>query len=104
MVCWPCLLKLDGDEELMYFADHEAFLTDCTDMILQQEDRLVDSKGNTYSIKNGTTPLVLTPTDVQFDAQKVSNLIQEHEFAKAQVCIIKIHFTSVAQAIKALAN
>jgi hypothetical protein len=41
---------------------------------------------------------------VKIDAAQASTLIQEHEFANAQVCIIKMHFTSVAQAIKAIEN
>ncbi len=104
MIHWPCILKLAGDDELIFIKNHDAFIADCSDMILQNEDRLIDSQGITFSIENTTSSLTLRPTDVKIDAVQASTLIQEHEFANAQVCIIKMHFTSVAQAIKAIEN
>lgn len=104
MIHWPCILKLAGDDELIFIKNHDAFIADCGDMILQNEDRLIDSQGITFSIENTTSSLTLRPTDVKIDAAQASTLIQEHEFANAQVCIIKMHFTSVAQAIKAIEN
>ncbi|UUM32904.1 DUF4144 domain-containing protein [Vibrio japonicus] len=104
MVNWPSILKLDGDEELIYLADQDAFLADCAEMIMQREDRLIDSEGYTFSIESNNNSIVLCPCNAQLDAKQVSTLIQEHEFANAQACIIKIHFASVAQAIQALAH
>ncbi len=104
MIHWPCILKLAGDDELIFIKNHDAFIADCGDMILQNEDRLIDSQGLTFSIENTAISLTLRPTGVQIGAIEASTLIQEHEFANAQVCIIKMHFTSVAQAIKAIEN
>ena len=104
MVHWPGILKLDGDDELIYIADHDAFLCECNEMILQERDRLIDCEGNTYiiDIKNEKQQLQLCKT--RLSVSQVTSLIQEHEFANAQVCIIKIQFTSIEQAIKAVAN
>ncbi|EGR3132685.1 DUF4144 domain-containing protein [Vibrio parahaemolyticus] len=96
-VCWPCLLKLDGDDELIYLRSHADLDSECEALILGPDDYVIDSNGNTFGLQyNDSNTTVLQP--------EVTSLIQSHEFSLAQRCIIKIHFTSVQQAVEALAN
>ncbi len=72
---------------------------------LGQDDIVIDTQGHCFALRNGannTVELDLLPQTLS--VQQVTELIQKHEFAQAQRCIIKIHFTSVQQAIEALAD
>ncbi|NIY88038.1 DUF4144 family protein [Vibrio campbellii] len=105
MITWPCLLKLDGDDELVYLASSEQLNAECQALIWGKDDIVIDTQGHCFALKNGannTVELDLLPQALS--VQQVTELIQKHEFAQAQRCIIKIHFTSVQQAIEALAD
>ncbi|GAM63581.1 hypothetical protein JCM19232_2561 [Vibrio ishigakensis] len=39
-----------------------------------------------------------------FSLAAVTQLIQEHEFAKAEMCLTKIQFSSIQQAIESLSQ
>ncbi|HAS8335891.1 TPA: hypothetical protein I7699_22765, partial [Vibrio vulnificus] len=47
MISWPCILKLDGDDELVYLASESDLNRECSNLILCQNDRVIDSVGNT---------------------------------------------------------
>ncbi|ENG7519087.1 DUF4144 family protein [Vibrio harveyi] len=105
MITWPCLLKLDGDDELVYLASPKQLNAECQALIWGQDDIVIDTQGHCFTLKTGannTVELGLLPQTLS--VQQVTELIQKHEFSKAQRCIIKIHFVSVQQAIEALAD
>ncbi|MHA2859912.1 DUF4144 family protein [Vibrio harveyi] len=105
MITWPCLLKLDGDDELVYLASPKQLNAECQALIWGQDDIVIDTQGHCFALKtsaNNTVELGLLPQTL--NVQQVTELIQKHEFSKAQRCIIKIHFVSVRQAIEALAD
>ena len=103
MISWPCILKLDGDNELMFFQNEQVFISECQDLILDDNDYIVDSTGACYLIDSSTNKPVLADTRQKLNVQDVTVLIQEHEFSKAEMCIIKIHFPTIAEAINSLA-
>ncbi|EGQ8925055.1 hypothetical protein DLH98_03935 [Vibrio parahaemolyticus] len=104
-VCWPCLLKLDGDDELIYLRSHADLDSECEALIWGPGDYAIDSNGNTFGLQyNDSNTTVLQPGERTLSVEEVTSLIQSHEFSLAQRCIIKIHFTSVQQAVEALAN
>ncbi|BDR15482.1 DUF4144 domain-containing protein [Vibrio sp. STUT-A11] len=104
-VMWPCLLKLDGDDELIYLHSHSDFQTECQALIWGQEDYVIDSQGRTFGLQYGSSKqIVLFPEDKTLSVEEVTTLIQSHEFSQAQRCIIKIQFSSVQQAVCALAS
>jgi len=104
MVSWPALLKLYGDDELIYLGSLQQCVEVTSEMILGLDDYLVDSLGNGYQIVESKQEGVqLKPSDVTYSAEQVTDLIQAHEFNAAQVCITKIYFPTVADAIKAMA-
>ncbi|GLR06950.1 hypothetical protein GCM10007906_45380 [Vibrio hyugaensis] len=103
MITWPCLLKLDGDDELVYLDSPEQLNAECQALIWGQDDMVIDTQGHCYALQagaNSTVELSLLPQTL--NVQQVTELIQKHEFSKAQRCIIKIQFLSVQQAIAAL--
>ncbi|MGI3040035.1 DUF4144 family protein [Vibrio diabolicus] len=102
MISWPCIFKLDGDSELMYLGSEARLKTELDDLIWDSSDRLIDSKGYCYVVKAEGDSYVFEPENVQLSLFSVSQLIQEHEFSKAEVCLTKIQFSSIEEAIRAL--
>nr|WP_087026484.1 DUF4144 family protein [Thaumasiovibrio subtropicus] len=101
---WPCILKLEGDDELLYLHDAQTFVDECKALMTTAGDRVIDSMGQSYSIDlNGEDTPILSPLKTVYTAYQLSQLIQAHEFSKAQVCLTKIQFAAVADAIAALA-
>lgn len=104
-VLWPCLLKLEGDDELIYLPSYSELDTECEALIWGPEDYVIDSQGRIFGLQyNHTKQIALHAKDKTLSVEEVTTLIQSHEFSQAQRCIIKIHFTSVQQAVSALAG
>ncbi|MDE1255101.1 DUF4144 domain-containing protein [Vibrio aestuarianus] len=102
MISWPCIFKLDGDSELMYLGSEVLLRTVLDDLIWDSSDRLIDSDGHCYVVKAEGDSYVFEPEGVQLSLFAVTQLIQEHEFSKAEVCLTKIQFSSIEEAIRAL--
>lgn len=102
MIQWPALLKLEGDDELLYLADEQQFIHECSEMILGDNDQLIDTRGQSFHITTANG-LELSLAAKRYSAAEVCQLIQAHEFAAAQVCVTKIYFPSVELAVKAMA-
>ncbi|MFT5506103.1 MAG: hypothetical protein ACI845_002725 [Gammaproteobacteria bacterium] len=102
MVFWPCILKLDGDDELIYLGSEPEFISECRELILSHDDYVIDSDGFCYSIKLISAKLALIKTDRVLVVDEVTHLIRANEFKKAELCLTKIHFLTVSDAIKSL--
>ncbi|CZF82872.1 hypothetical protein GCE9029_03493 [Grimontia celer] len=100
---WPAILKLDGDDELLFIANQSQFEDEATDMIFSDEDILIDSEGASFLLSMANRQISLVPHTKHFNAIEASALIQAHEFCKAEVCLTKIQFPTVREAIAALA-
>ncbi|MGF1851777.1 DUF4144 domain-containing protein [Vibrio satsumensis] len=103
MIRWPSLVKLYGDDELIYVASKSDFQAECSDMILGEDDYLIDSEGNSYSLQSSSNQLSLAKRPEQYSLESVTKLIRNHEFQKAEVCLMKIHFPTIEEAILSLA-
>lgn len=104
-VLWPCLLKLEGDDELIYLPSITELHTECESLIWSKEDYVVDSEGRSFRLRyDNDKRITLSPTDNVLSVEEVTALIQCHEFSQAQRCIIKIQFASVQQAVLALSS
>ncbi|WP_435250406.1 DUF4144 domain-containing protein [Vibrio sp. nBUS_14] len=103
MISWPSLVKLDGDDELIYVASEKKFQAECSDMILGEDDYLIDSEGDSYSLQSSSNQLSLAKRANHYSVESVTKLIRNHEFQKAEVCLMKIHFLTVEEAIQSLA-
>ena len=102
MISWPCMLKLDGDDELIYLDSERDFMSECRELILCDDDLVIDSVGYHYLIESISGELALIKTERILVAHEVSNLIRAHEFKKHTLCLTKIHFLTVSDAIKSL--
>ncbi|EKO6518049.1 DUF4144 domain-containing protein [Vibrio cholerae] len=104
MVNWPCILKLDGDDELVYLVSETDLNCECVDLIVSPSDRVIDSEGFVYSIAivSDGSAVNLIGSSIQISAEEASRLIQRHEFCLAEVCLTKIQFETVAEAINCL--
>lgn len=104
MVQYPCILKLYGDDELIFISSQTDLLHESESLIWHTEDCLIDATGQKYLIKrNDSDAHFFIKVGTILSTQKITELIQAHEFSKAQVCLTKIHFKSVLDAINSLA-
>lgn len=99
MICWPCIFKLAGDDELIYLASELDLISECKALIFSDDDYVIDSAGFSYLISDELT-LIKTQRIVVVD--EVTQLIRANEFSKAELCLTKIHFLTVSDAIKSL--
>ncbi|EJN6829840.1 DUF4144 domain-containing protein [Vibrio cidicii] len=102
MVNWPGILKLDGDDELVYLGSEADLNCECVDLIVGPSDRVIDSEGFVYSIVSDGSAVNLIGNSIQISAEEASRLIQRHEFCLAEVCLTKIQFETVADAFNCL--
>jgi len=99
MIFWPCVLKLYGDDELIYLGSERDFISECRELILSDDDYVIDSAGFSYLISE---KLELIKTGRILVVDEVTHLIRANEFKKAELCLTKIHFLTVSDAIKSL--
>ena len=105
MIKYPCLFKLDGDDELIYIASKEALNSECNSLIWHEEDYLVDLYGYKYGITQSDAGLLTTlKQESPVSIGEITALIQAHQFSKAEVCLTKIQFASISAAICSLAS
>jgi len=103
MICWPALFKLEGDDELIYFASEQECVCETKELIIGSEDHLVDSKGHVFTVQfDQANHVYFLRQNKRYTLDEVTQLIQKHEFNAAQVCITKIVFSTIEQAVRAL--
>jgi hypothetical protein len=102
MIIWPCILKLDGDDELIYLSSERDFISECRELILTDDDHVIDSTGLSFLIELRVDKLVLVKTERVLLVDEVTHLIRSNEFKKAELCLTKINFSTVSDAIKSL--
>lgn len=102
MIFWPCILKLDGDDELIYLSSERDFISECHELILTDYDYVIDSTGISYLIEMIKETPSLVKTERVFIIDEVMQLIRANEFVKAELCLTKIHFSTISDAIKSM--
>jgi acyl carrier protein len=102
MISWPCILKLNGDDELIYLGCEQDFFSECRELIFSDDDYIIDSVGLIYLIESISEKLALAITERQLVVDEVTHLIRANEFIKAELCLTKIHFLTISDAIKSL--
>lgn len=107
MVNWPAIFKLEGDNELLFVNSFDELNAECESLIFSDGDVLIDSSGQGFSIS--FTDMTVNTVELiklkrSYSLDEVTQFIQAHEFANANTCLIKIHFSSIGTAISALTN
>ncbi|MGV2988139.1 DUF4144 family protein [Vibrio sp. E150_011] len=107
MIQWPCLLKLEGDDELIYLASEPHFFMESRDLIWSDDDVVVDSVGACFTLcasSSDSSPdsVALQKCNQTVSLEEVTQLIQAHEFCLAEMCLTKIQFPSIFAAITSL--
>ncbi|MCK6264716.1 DUF4144 domain-containing protein [Vibrio sp. ZSDE26] len=103
MIQWPCIFKLEGDSELMYLESELVLASEFESLIWSGLDQLIDSNGQRYLVNHIGESYIFESQGIELSLESVTKLIQEHEFAKMEMCLTKIQFTSVQEAIHSLA-
>jgi len=104
MIKYPCIFKLYGDDELIYLSSKDDLTSECESLIWHKEDCLIDATGQKYIINSDDAEeLSFMMVEAPLSTQTLTELIQAHEFSKAEVCLTKIQFKSVTDAINSLA-
>ena len=104
MISWPCMLKLDGDDELIYLNSLRDFNLECSELIFSEDDYVIDSVGHCYLIESISGALGLITENRILSIHETNNLIRAHEFNKASLCLTKINFLTVSEAIRSLST
>lgn len=103
MIAWPCVFHLEGDDELIYLASEDVFIHESASLIWRESDRIIDSTGQSYSLLTGEAGKIeLKPHGHRLALSEVTALVQAHEFSKAEMCLTKIQFLSISEAISAV--
>jgi hypothetical protein len=102
VISWPCILKLEGDDELIYLDSKTDFILECSELLFSDDDYVIDSVGFCYIMETKSGELELSKIDKVLSVKEISSLIRAHEFSKASLCLSKIHFSNVSDAIKSL--
>lgn len=100
---FPLLLSYQGQQEAELIMDKQIL-----EQLLQQPlhllpdgDRLIDSLGRVYRLDANHQ---LYATTEQLDLAEVISLIQQHFFALAQSCVVKIQTPDIRSALLLLAE
>lgn len=92
-------MKLDGDDELIFVDSFQALKSECSELIFTDDDYLIDAEGWRYIVSDS---LQVTCTNKRLTLDEVTELIRANEFSKAGLCLTKIHFLSIEDAIMSL--
>ncbi len=104
-ILWPALLKLHGDDELLYIASQQAWNTDINlrNSISQPGDVIIDSKGARYKINAADTDILVAMPDSQTMAlDSILELIKLHQSQLGACCAAKLYFPTIAAAVLSL--
>lgn len=99
-VYWPAILVFSGDDELQYIESQHAWMSDpdLTNNFYDSSDRLIDSKGNVFSIEETPAGLILYNQGEHISVAQIDELARRHLSSAGQVCVSKFASTSIIDA------
>lgn len=97
---WPAIVKLDADDELIFISDADEFANDkaLRQMQLQAQDKLIDSMGAVFTIRNRPA-LTLTAAESALSLDAVEDLLRLHLSNHGTCCVSKFHANSIREAL-----
>ncbi len=104
-ITWPAIIQLKSDDELIFVKDEQQFLSDAgiQSMLLQAEDRLIDSTGNVYNLRKNIK-LEIIPTQISISFNEAKELLKTHLSSLGTCCVAKFDAKSIEEAFKFVFN
>ncbi len=104
-ITWPAIIQLKSDDELIFVKNEHQFLSDSSiqSMLLQAEDRLIDSKGNVHNLRKNIK-LETIPTKTHISLNEAKGLLQSHLSSLGTCCVAKFDANSIEEAFKFVFN
>ena len=107
MICWPAVIKFEGDDELVYIGSGDEWTRDAESHLYNHNgnDYLIDSSGHIYNLDkehDGT----INPEDSgnEITLQDFIKLVRIHASNSHRCCIEKINFRNIAEGISLIAS
>ena len=105
MVEWPALIKLQGDDELLFFASQQAWTNsdEAQHGFFTDDDRLIDSQGDVFRFL--LTPerrVGLHKTGEYVSKDELIALVKAHMSLIKACCVSKFYADTVSEAILAV--
>ena len=102
-VQWPAVVKLHGEDELVFIANQSGFELNpqLRAMQFQHQDVLIDSVGCVFNISSSNL-LSLRPADSRLSLDDVIALIRLHLASKDICCVSKFYAHTIADAYEAV--
>lgn len=97
MMQFPVILKLSGQDELLYAADKHSLAQhyQLQSAYLLPDDIVIDSTGNAYPLQSLYANNLPQQASQQFSLAELTQLVQAHFFSLAQSCVVKIQAPSI---------
>jgi hypothetical protein len=105
IIDWPAIIQLKSDDELILIKNNEQFLSDpnIQGLILQPEDRLIDSQGRVFFLKKFQN-ITLTSAFYSLSLIEIQEMLQRHLSCLGTCCVAKFDASSIPEAIKFVLN
>ncbi len=106
-VSWPAIIKIDGDAELIYIRDRNAWEQDGEhhNFVYRDSDRLIDASGKLYFLTPGENGCVIPePANRMVTPEEIAGLVRAHAAQVNTCCIEKIAAPSIKEMIKLVAT
>jgi hypothetical protein len=99
LVRWPAVIKLHGDDALIFIADWSHFALDkeLQTMYFQPQDMLIDSVGKVFKLSQSSL-LKITLSAVTLSLEEVISLLRAHLANDGTCCVSKFYASSIAAA------
>lgn len=99
LVRWPAVIKLHGDDALIFIADWPHFVldTDLQTMHFQPQDMLIDSAGSVFKLSQ-SRPLKIMQSATMLSLEEVILLLRAHLANDGTCCVSKFYASSIAAA------
>lgn len=108
MVNWPAVIKLQGDDELIYIPNATAWEQDpdLSGYHYNDNDRLIDSCGNSYSLVTNQQSKTanISPCNMKYNSVEFCELLKAHFLCLQHCCVSKFFIKSIDEGMLMLQN
>lgn len=98
-VTWPAVLSSPEDEELVYINNAAVFESWTDDAYLQGDERLIDSAGQAFSLKEGIEGEVRLGPAEPVGLDELNRCLRAHAATLGLCCVAKLSLPSFSEAM-----